>query len=194
MVQYTGVHHPAFITNDLEKTIRFWRDLLGMRLVYTTGGPGERQAFFDAGLGNRVTFFEWPKAEPVPYRRHGVPWEGPAVFDHVAIGVTEEEMLWDLLARLEEAGMPVSDVIDHGCWRSLYGYDPNGVPIEFLAPAPGVDLDATPVLAGRDPGCISKEGPEPHPDHWPDPEPVPDDERTVIPGAGYEDFPKRDDG
>jgi len=43
---FTGIHHPAFVTGDLDTTIRFWRDLLGKRLVYTLGEPGIRQTFF----------------------------------------------------------------------------------------------------------------------------------------------------
>ena len=32
-MSFTGINHLAFITNDMEKTIRFYRDLLGMELV-----------------------------------------------------------------------------------------------------------------------------------------------------------------
>lgn len=40
MTKYKGIHHLAMITDDMEKTIKFWRDLLGMRLLSATGdGP-----------------------------------------------------------------------------------------------------------------------------------------------------------
>ena len=48
MVEYVGVHHPAFGTCDLDGTIRFWRDLLGMRLVYTSREGGGRQGEYIA--------------------------------------------------------------------------------------------------------------------------------------------------
>jgi catechol 2,3-dioxygenase-like lactoylglutathione lyase family enzyme len=41
MVQYQGIHHLALATNDMDKTVRFYRDVLGMPLVATSGNrPG----------------------------------------------------------------------------------------------------------------------------------------------------------
>ncbi len=33
MANLNGVNHLAMATGDMDKTIRFWRDLLGMKLV-----------------------------------------------------------------------------------------------------------------------------------------------------------------
>jgi len=41
-MMFKSIHHPAFVTGNLDKTIRFWRDLLGMRLALTLGNPGNR--------------------------------------------------------------------------------------------------------------------------------------------------------
>lgn len=30
---YRGVNHLALVTNDMDKTVRFYRDVLGMRLI-----------------------------------------------------------------------------------------------------------------------------------------------------------------
>ena len=38
----TGINHLAFITNDMEKTIRFYRDLLEMELNSGVGHAGYR--------------------------------------------------------------------------------------------------------------------------------------------------------
>ncbi len=40
MAACTGVNHLAMVTQDMDMTIRFWRDLLGMRLVAGLGRPG----------------------------------------------------------------------------------------------------------------------------------------------------------
>lgn len=192
MIRFKGIHHPAFVTRDMEKTVRFWRDLVGMRLIYTSGGKGDRQAFFDAGERNRLVFFEFPDAQSMPRQRHGEPKKGACIFDHVAIAVDGDEALWELMGRLEAADMPFSDVVDHGFCHSLYSYDPNGIPIEFLSPAPDVDLDAEPRFNDRDPIAVTREGAEPQRDHWPEPEEIPEDERQVVPGAGHEEFPKND--
>ena len=40
MAKFTGVNHLAMATGDMDKTVRFWRDLVGMRLVAALGRPG----------------------------------------------------------------------------------------------------------------------------------------------------------
>lgn len=47
MVKYNGINHLAMATGDMDRTIRFWRDLLGMRLVAGLGKPGYRHYFFE---------------------------------------------------------------------------------------------------------------------------------------------------
>ena len=39
-MKYSGVNHLVMATGDIDSTIRFWRDLLGMRLVAGPGRPG----------------------------------------------------------------------------------------------------------------------------------------------------------
>lgn len=188
MKKYTGLHHLAFITNDMEKTVRFWRDLLGMRLVYAYGEDGYRQYFFEVSEGNMISFFEWPGAEGIPYRRHGQPEAGPRIFDHISIGVENEDRLWELSDLLVSADFPASDVVDHGCFLSIYSYDPNGIPIEFSMPMKEVDLGRNPVLRDREPIPSAREGSDPVPGIWPEIEPLPLDERIVVPGEGSEYF------
>jgi len=185
---FTGIHHPAFVTGDLDATIRFWRDLLGTRLVYTLGEPGSRQAFFAVSEKTLIGFFEWPAVEPIPCRRHGTPRNGAEVFDHLAISVATEEDLWDLVGRLESAEIPVTDLVDHGMLHSIYTYDPNGIPLEFTWQVPGCDVVAEPRLLDLSPTAVTRAGPDPVPGTWPDPEPVPEDERVLIPGEGKEHF------
>ncbi|UCC97881.1 MAG: VOC family protein [Phycisphaerales bacterium] len=45
-MKFNGVNHLAMVTGDMDAMIRFWRDLLGMRLV---GGLGERRIYTGAG-------------------------------------------------------------------------------------------------------------------------------------------------
>ena len=85
MVQYSGINHLAMVTGDMNATIRFWRDLLGMRLVTGLGRPGYRHYFFEITDHDMIAFFEWPEAEPLPEKDHGVPVKGPVGFDHVSI-------------------------------------------------------------------------------------------------------------
>ncbi len=185
MYKLTGLNHLALVTQDMDKTIHFWRDLLGMRLVVGLGSPGYRQYFFEISENDLVAFFEWPDVEPVPYKRHGDPVSGPFMFDHVSFGVEKEEDLWELADKLAEADFPVSDVIDHGFIHSIYTYDPNRIPLEFSHNVKGVDIRKNPLMADKAPPPAALEGPDPVPGWWPEvEEPTPEDERIITPGEG----------
>ena len=59
-MKFTGINHLAFITDDMEKTIRFYRDLLGLELVAGVGKEGYRHYFFLLGDGrSQIAFFEY---------------------------------------------------------------------------------------------------------------------------------------
>jgi catechol 2,3-dioxygenase-like lactoylglutathione lyase family enzyme len=189
MIRYNGVNHIAMATGDMDRTIRFWRDLLGMRLVFGLGSPGYRHYFFEISERDMIAFFEWPKVEPVEEKEHGYPVSGPFIFDHISFGVDTEEDLWELKDRIEAAGFLVSEVINHGFILSIYAYDPNGIPIEFSCSMKGVDVRKDPRMSDTRPSKIAQEGPDPLPDKWPKVEkPTPVEERKVYPGAGSELF------
>ena len=188
--EYTGIHHTAFATNNIESTIRFWRDLIGMRLVYAYGSPGYRQYFFQISGNNRISFFEWDEVEPASLHHHGKPVKGPFIFDHISIGASGKEALWEIMARLDAAGFPCTDVIDHGCFLSIYSYDPNGIPIEFSCDAPGHDLFWNPVMHDSASTSDYLTEPNPVPGQWPRPEPMSEEERIIVPGEGKDNFPE----
>jgi catechol 2,3-dioxygenase-like lactoylglutathione lyase family enzyme len=189
MFNFNGVNHLAMATGDMDKTIRFWRDLLGMRLVAGLGQPGYRHYFFEISEADLIAFFEWPGVEPVTEKEHGRPVSGPYIFDHVSFGVEKEDDLWSLKDKLESAGFPVSDVIDHGFIHSIYAYDPNGIPIEFSHNVMGVNIRKEPQMRDAAPSRITLEGAEPQSRIWPKAAmPTPKSERIVYPGAGSELF------
>jgi len=47
MINYNGIHHLAFATADMDMPLRFWRDLLGMRLVAGIGNGRYRHYFLE---------------------------------------------------------------------------------------------------------------------------------------------------
>jgi catechol 2,3-dioxygenase-like lactoylglutathione lyase family enzyme len=133
-MKYQGVNHLAMVTNDMEKTVRFYRDVLGMDVVGTIGGEvgGEpmRHYFFSLGTGSCIAFFEWTDVELPASKPSGEPASGRQ-FDHVSIGVASEKDLLGLQKRARAAGVPASDLVDHGAMRSIYFEDPNGISLEF---------------------------------------------------------------
>ncbi len=189
MIRYNGVNHLAMATGDMDATIRFWRDLLGMRLIAGLGSPGYRHYFFEISQRDSIAFFEWPGVEPVPEKEHGRKVAGPFVFDHVSFGVDTKDTLWEIKDRIDAAGFWVSEVIDHGFIHSIYTFDPNGIPIEFSLNVEGVDIRNDPVMLDDHPTDIALEGPAPHLDKWPEVQaPTPENERKVYPGQGVEFF------
>jgi catechol 2,3-dioxygenase-like lactoylglutathione lyase family enzyme len=185
MATYTGINHLAMVTRDMDKTIRFWRDLLEMRLVAGLGGKGYRHYFFELSEKDMIAFFEWPDVEAFPLKDHGVPTRGPLVFDHVSFGVSSDDDLWDLKGRLERAGFWVSELIDHGFIHSIYTFDPNHIPIEFSSTVPEVNLREKPRMMDRTPCQSALEGPLPQEGKWSALEvPVSSNERAIYPGEG----------
>jgi catechol 2,3-dioxygenase-like lactoylglutathione lyase family enzyme len=186
-MKFNGINHLAMATGDMDATIRFWRDLLGMRLVGGLGEPGYRHYFFEISQTDLIAFFEWPGVEPVEAKAHGRPVRGPFVFDHVSFGVESSEALWELKDKLDAAGFEPSDVIDHGFIHSIYAFDPNGIPIEFSWTVEGRNIHVEPVMGDREPTTLATEGPEPQPGRWPKvKKPTPPALRRIYPGAGSE--------
>ncbi len=189
MIKFNGINHLAMATGDMDNTIRFWRDLLGMRLVAGLGQPGYRHYFFEISKTDLIAFFEWSGVKAVTEKVHGMPVKGPFIFDHVSFGVETEDDLWELKDKLSVAGFEVSDVIDHGFIHSIYAYDPNGIPIEFSHNVEGIDVRKHPAMRDVRPSDITREGSEPGSDMWPKIERyTPVSERIVYPGAGSELF------
>ena len=89
----TGINHLAFITHDLEATIRFYRDLLGMTLEAGVGHGGYRHYFFRAGEA-QVAFFAYEGAQAMRRKNHGAPSREPLGFDHVSLTCETREQLF----------------------------------------------------------------------------------------------------
>ena len=182
---YNGINHLAFITKDMNKTIRFYRDLLGFPLVAGVGTPEFKHYFFKITDTDMIAFFAYDQATPMEYKFHGVPTSKPLGFDHVSIGVDSKEALFALKDRLEAAGLEVTGAVDHGFIWSIYLFDPNNIHLEFSWQ--NLDILAPPVLADDAPAEYALEGSDPQPGHWPEVRAVtPPEQWTAYPGAGHE--------
>ncbi len=183
MSMLKGINHLAFITDDMVKTIRFYRDLLGMELTAGIGHDGYRHYFFKFG-DNHIAFFEYEGARPMVRKFHGVMTEKPLGFDHVSLTVDSKADLFALKDRLEAAGVELTGAIDHGTIWSIYFFDPNNIPLEISWDC--MELTVTPAMDEEDPLAIVAEGPGPQPGHWPEPaRATPPAEMRAKPGNGY---------
>lgn len=131
-----GVHHVALMCTDVERTIRFYAELLGFPLVEIFENrdyQGSTHLFFDIGQDNSLAFFDFPGLDLGPYA------EVIGGLHHLAISV--DQVQWDAARqRLEEAGVPTH--IDSEI--SLYFSDPDGVRLELIAEGLG-SLYGTPL-------------------------------------------------
>ncbi len=178
-----GIDHLAFITNDMEKTIRFYRDLLGMELVAGIGHEGYRHYFFKFG-DNQVAFFEYDIAKPMEQKFHGSPTDKPLGFDHVSFTVDSCEDLFHLKDKLEAAGFEVTGAVDHGTIWSIYFFDPNNIPLEVSWDC--MEILEAPAVVEEDPMAIVAEGADPLPASWPEvTNPTPVERMTAWPGNAY---------
>ena len=59
-----GVHHLALTCRDMEKTVDFYSNVLGMPLVKTLDLPfgSGQHFFFDIGKGDALAFFWFPES------------------------------------------------------------------------------------------------------------------------------------
>ena len=120
-----GLHHFALICSDVERTVRFYQDVLGFPLteiVENRDYAGSSHFFFDIGNGNLLAFFDLPGLDLGPYA------EVLGGLHHLAISVTQEK--WDhLRGKLDAAG--IEYLVESE--KSIYFRDPDGARLELLA-------------------------------------------------------------
>ena len=180
-----GLNHLAFITRDMESTIRFYRDLLEMDLISGIGHEGFRHYFFRCGEGH-IAFFEYEIAQPMDYDKfHGSPTDKPIGFDHVSFTVASRKVLFELKDRLEAADIDVTGAVDHGTMWSIYFFDPiNNLPLE--ASWNCVEIVKTPAILDSAPLKVATEGSSPQPGHWPEViTHTKEEEMNPVPGNGF---------
>ena len=120
-----GLHHTALISSDVERTVRFYQDVLEFpltELIENRDYAGSSHFFFDIGNGNLLAFFDFPGLDVGPYA------EVLGGLHHMAISVDPER--WErLIGRLEAAG--VEHEVHSGV--SVNFRDPDGARIELIA-------------------------------------------------------------
>ena len=150
-----GINHLAFITDDMVTTIRFYRDLLGLKLSAGIGHDGYRHYFFQfPDEVTHVAFFEYEGATVMNRKFPGDRSSLPLGFDHVSFTVDSKQDLFALKDRLEAADIEVEGAVDHGIFWSIYFYDPhNNIPLE--ATWQFMDLLKCPAINDDDPLAVA---------------------------------------
>lgn len=139
------LHHTAYVSTDLEKTRRFYEDILGLPLVATYCEKDmlfgkERtycHVFFSMADGSALAFFRF--ADPADHAQFG-PKMPATPFHHVALDVDTETQA-DIERRIAQHDLEGTYVLEHGYCRSVYVTDPNGMIVEFTVDAPEAVAD-----------------------------------------------------
>jgi catechol 2,3-dioxygenase-like lactoylglutathione lyase family enzyme len=135
--------HVSVTTSDLEGSIAFYRDVIGLPLVdrgelegqeleALVRSPGARARWAELALGGGQILELLQYDEPAEAGVEPRPWRPGAT--HIGLAC---DALDDVLPRLAGAGVDASDVVTltEPGWegvRCLYARDPDGVTIELL--------------------------------------------------------------
>ncbi|HEY6594443.1 MAG TPA: VOC family protein [Asanoa sp.] len=151
-----GIHrlnHAVLFVSDLVRSVAFYRDVLGFRVVPMTPDGFAGAAFLqapDSTNDHDLGLFEVSGAGPSPAGRATVG------LYHLAWEVDTLDTLSELQERLAVAGGLVG-ASDHGTTKSLYGKDPDGLEFEVVWLIPADKLDDAALSARKRIGRLDLE-------------------------------------
>ncbi len=131
------IHHVAYRCKDAKETVEFYKNVLNMDLVLAIAEdlvPSTQEpdpymhVFLDAGMGNVLAFFEIPNSPDM-----GRDQNTPAWVQHIAFEIDDEDALIEAKKHIEAQGLDVLGPTDHGIFKSIYFFDPNGHRLELAA-------------------------------------------------------------
>lgn len=121
--QKARIGHVHLKVSDLERSLYFYRDLLGFEVTTTYG---EQAAFLSAGgYHHHIALNTWHSKGAPPAKREGVG------LYHTAILYPERKDLAQILKRLLEHEYPILGASDHGVSEAIYLNDPDGNGVEL---------------------------------------------------------------
>lgn len=119
----TKIGHVHLKVSDLDRALKFYRDLLGFNLVMMYGNQA---AFISAGgYHHHIGLNTWHSKGAAP-----APINSPGLF-HTAILYPTRKDLAIILNRISNAGYPLTGASDHGVSEALYLDDPDGNGVEL---------------------------------------------------------------
>lgn len=142
---FAALHHVALVTNDMEKTVAFYRDVLGseIAMAHRLDREGEERHYFITVAPNTVfAFFEFPDAEMPKLEPATMPKSGRSL-DHICFHVETMEDWQSWQQKLSEAGV---EIMPAGDRPSFFFADPNNIVIEVAlgSTSPGFPIHDDP--------------------------------------------------
>lgn len=125
------VGHVHLRTADIDRVRGFYVDILGFNVVAEARGvpgwgtTGDLLFVAAGGYHHHIGFNTWKSAGGPPQP------DGVAGLHHVALLYPTRAGLADALRRLQAAGWPLRETIDHGTHEAIYVTDPDGNDVEL---------------------------------------------------------------
>lgn len=136
---HKGFSHIGLSTLDLDRTRKFYEDVLGFRpvrcdIINVKEGGKIRHIFFDTGRDQLIAFMEAREVPGIPAEYDAGITRGlgvPSMFYHFAFEIGTETALRAKREELIAKGVEVGEVVDHDWSKSIYFKDPNGLQLEY---------------------------------------------------------------
>ena len=137
MINLKRIHHVAYRCKDAKQTVDWYKEMLNMELtvaiaeneVPSTKAPDPyMHIFLDAGMGNVLAFFEIPNSPEMGRDENTPQW-----VQHIALEVEDVNALVDAKTFLQSKDVDVLGPVNHGVFKSIYFFDPNGHRLELAA-------------------------------------------------------------
>ena len=130
------LHHVALVTNDMEATVAFYRDILGseIALAHRLDRPDQARHYFITVAPNTVfAFFEFTDAERPEFQEATLHKSGRHL-DHICFFVNSAAELDGWYEKVTAAGVPT-----HGYapGSNLFFPDPNNIIFQISVGKPG---------------------------------------------------------
>ena len=130
---WQGIHHIALSTPDLDETIAFYHDILGMdyKGISPASDMHGRHAAFLPGEGYLgLHFFEVQNAQIfTPPDLSTMHWF-PGALNHIALAIPDEAAAVKLRQRLTAHHIQMTEIMDQGPDRNMIFLDNNGMMLE----------------------------------------------------------------
>ncbi len=154
--QLQGINHIALVCKDMARTVDFYTNTLGLKLIKTIALPdGGQHFFFDIGNGDALAFFWFSQA---PQASPGIASVNPdglqtgnistahGSLNHLAFQVPLEKVE-EYREKLTKKGIQTTPILHHAdvpsgyvsepdestFISSFYFFDPDGILLEFAA-------------------------------------------------------------
>jgi catechol-2,3-dioxygenase len=142
-IQVEGVGHVVLKVTDVERSLGFYRDALGLKVVARADFGAGPMVFLSAGQNHHDVALLEVGADA------GRPERGDIGLLHVALKIGSDlDTLRAAKDELERHGAPIKYVVDHRVSQSIYTADPDGNQVELY-------VDADPATWRADPALVA---------------------------------------